>query len=107
MEYFSVAIDEKSGARGLTGSGTHLFTGPGAASSERAAEQDTTVFADFEVVAARRSATLCLALTVIPERTGRRRVRTGQGSIHLLLSEKAERGDQPGDRELAAIECVW
>ena len=45
-------------------SGTYLFTGPGTASSERAATQVTTDFADLQVVAARRSATLRLALTV-------------------------------------------
>ena len=49
---------------------THLFTGPGAASSERAAEQETTVFTDLEVVAARRSATLRLALTVLSPSEG-------------------------------------
>ena len=78
--------------------GTHLFTGPGAASSERAAEQDTTVFADLEVVAARRSATLRLALTVIAERTGRMRVGTGQGSNFLYLRKKG-REIVPGEGE--------
>lgn len=85
--------------------GTHLFTGPGVASSERAAEQDTTVFADLEVVAARRSATLRLALTVIAERTGRMRVGTGQAPSSFI-SEKGV-GDRPGRRRAAAIERAW